>query len=413
MRRMPRYTNHSFDGCRGAHFTERMTTPPVSGVDLFADDVLLDPYPVYAGLRELGPVVRLPENDLYALTRYDTVRAALADWPSFSSDSIGFNPAVNEALAGTSLASDPPDHTRLRATLTENLSPRALRGLKGGVEAKADALVAELVAGGRFEAIDALARVLPLEVVADLIGFTGEARANMLRWGQAAMQVIGPMNRRTAESFPVAGELYAWCARVRAGDLAEGSVGRGIFEAEARGAIAPGTAGAIIHQYLGAGVDTTVAAIGNVVALFAAHPDQLALVREDPSLIPAAFHEVLRYWAPVNAWGRRATRDVVIDGALVPAGSRIAVLLGSGNRDPRHFEDPDTFLVRRNPADHLAFGYGPHGCAGQGLARLEAHAVIGALARRVSRIVTGPEVRVPGNITRSIDKLPVLEVTPV
>ncbi|MBD9731221.1 cytochrome P450 [Streptomyces sp. H28] len=389
-----------------------MSTPPTSDIDLFADEVLLDPYPAYAALRDLGSVVHLPENDVYALTRYDAIRGALADWESFSSTSIGFNPAVNEALAGTSLASDPPVHTQLRATLTENLSPRALRGLKGRIEAKADALVARLVEQGSFDAVDALARAFPLEVVADLIGFTGEARDNMLRWGQAAMQVIGPMNQRTAENFPIAGELYAWCSQVRAADLAEGSVGRGIFDAEARGDIPAGTAGHIIHQYLGAGVDTTMASIGNIVALFGRHPDQLALVRENPSLVPSAFSEVLRYWAPIHAWGRRATRDVLVDGALIPEGAQVAVLFGAGNHDPRHYENPDAFLVERNPIDHLSFGYGPHGCAGQGLARLEAHAVIDALSRRVERLVLGPEDRVPGNITRSIEKLPVLEVVP-
>ncbi|MEU1213401.1 cytochrome P450 [Streptomyces sp. NPDC005790] len=390
-----------------------MTTPPISDVDLFADEVVLDPCPVYADLREQGPVVHLRKNDVYALTRYDVIRDALADWESFSSTSIAFNPAANEALTGTSLASDPPAHTALRAALTENLSPRALRGLRDGIETKADALVAELVKKGSFEAIDALARAFPLQVVADLIGFTGHVRDNMLRWGQAAMQVIGPMNQRTAENFPVAGELYAWCSQVGADDLAEGSVGRGIFDAEARGAIPSGAAGHIIHQYLGAGLDTTIAAMGNIVALFARHPDQLDLVRANPSLVPAAFNEVLRFWPPINAWGRRATKDITVDGTLIPAGAQVAVLLGSGNRDPRHYDNPDAFLVERNPVDHLSFGYGPHGCAGQGLARLEAHAVIEALARRVKRLVAGPEVRVPSNITRSIEELPVLEVAPV
>jgi cytochrome P450 len=389
-----------------------MTHPPTSWIDLFADEVVLDRYAVYAELRELSAVVHLPANDVYALTRYDAIRGALADWESFSSSSIGFNPMVNEALTGTSLASDPPIHAQLRATLTENLSPRALRGLKSQIDAKADALVAELVERGSFDAIDALARAFPLEVVADLIGFTGHVRDNMIRWGQAAMQVIGPMNQRTAESFPIAGELYGWCSTVTAEDLAPGSVGRGIFDAEARGAVPPGTAGHIIHQYLGAGVDTTIAAIGNIVALFAAHPDQLALVHQDPSLVPAAFNEVLRYWMPVHAWGRRATRDVEVDGATIPAGAQVAILFGSGNRDPRHYDDPDTFAVERNPLDHLSFGYGPHGCAGQGLARLEGHAVIEALARRVERIVVGPQMCVPSNITQGIDRLPVLEVVP-
>src|SRR5579871_843233 len=161
--------------------TTMSRTVATSELDLFADGVLLDPYPHYAQLRDLGAVVHLPTNGVYALTRYDVIRDALADWETFSSRSIGFNPEVNKALMGTSLASDPPVHTQLRAALTEHLTPRALRGLQTQIQAKAEALVDELVAQGSFEAIDALARAFPLEVVADLIGFTGHARDNMLR----------------------------------------------------------------------------------------------------------------------------------------------------------------------------------------------------------------------------------------
>lgn len=388
-----------------------MAEIPQSDIDLFDDAILVDPYAAYAELRDAGAVVHLPRNDLFVLTRYEQIRAALGDWESFSSASgIGFNPAVNEALQGTSLASDPPQHTELRAALTENLSPRALRAMKDGIEAKADALVADLVERGEFDAIDALARALPLEVVADLIGFTGDTRANMLRWGQAAMEVIGPMNQRTQESFPIAGELYGWCSSVTVGDLTPGSVGHGIFLAEEAGRIPRGSAGHIIHQYLGAGVDTTIAALGNAVALFARHPEQLALVRERPELIPSALNEVLRFWTPIHAWGRVAARDVEIEGVTIARGARVALLLGSGNRDPRHFDAPDTFDVTRNATDHLAFGYGPHGCAGQGLARLEGHAVIGALSRRVAHLEVATEVRLPSNVTRSIDELAVTAV---
>jgi cytochrome P450 len=387
------------------------TAPATADIDLFADGVLIDPYPTYAALRELGAVVYLPANDVYALTRYDAIRDALGDPETFSSvKAIGFNPGVNEALQGTSLASDPPLHTQLRATLSANLTPRALRGLGTQIDEKADALVARLAAGGGFEAIDDLARAFPLEIVSDLIGFTGEVKANMLRWGQAAMQVLGPMNQRTMENFEIAGELYAWCSAVTAEDLTEGSIGRGIFDAQSRGEIPEGAAGNIIHQYLGAGVDTTIAAIGNIVALFGRHPEQFELVRRDPSLVSAAFAEVLRFWVPIHAWGRKATRDVEIDGALVPAGAQIAILLGSGNRDERHYADADTFNVTRNPVDHLSFGYGPHGCAGQGLARMEGHAIISALAKHVQSFRLGDEVRVPSNVTRSIEELDVLDV---
>lgn len=387
-----------------------MAVPASSDIDIWADDVLLDPYPTYEALREQGAVVYLPKNDLYVLTRYDTIRDALADPSSFSSASLGFNPMVNEALQGTSLASDPPVHTQLRATLSANLTPRALRGLRVTINEKADHLVAELVRGGNFEAIDALARAFPLEIVADLIGFTGHVKENMLRWGQAAMQVLGPLNQRTQESFPVAGELYEWCSSVTAEDLAPGSVGRGIFDAEVRGDIPAGTAGHIIHQYLGAGVDTTIASIGNIVALLGRHPDQLELVRNNPELVPAAFAEVLRYWAPIHIWGRTATRDVEVESVTVPAGAQLGILFGAGNRDPRHYVDPDVFDVTRNPVDHLSFGYGPHGCAGQGLAKLEGHAVLEALARRVKVMTIAGESRLPSNITRSHEGLRVVDV---
>lgn len=384
--------------------------PPTSDIDLFGDDVLVDPVSAHSALREQAAVVHLPVNDIYALTRYDVIRDALGDWETFSSTSIGFNPMVNEALAGTSLRSDPPEHTQLRATLSANLTPRALRGLGKTIDEKADALVAQLGRRGDFDAIDELAREFPLEIVADLIGFTGEVKANMLRWGQAAMEVIGPMNRRTQENFPIAGELYGWCSQVTGADLAEGSIGRGIFDAETRGEIPEGSAGHIIHQYLGAGVDSTIASIGNIVALFGRYPEQFAKVREDETLVGSAFAEVLRYWTPINVWGRRVTRDVEIEGVTIPAGAQAAILLGAGNRDPRHYDDPDAFDVTRNPVDHLAFGYGPHGCAGQGLARLEAHAVIRALATQISSFEVGGEVRVASNITRSISELPVREV---
>ena len=387
-----------------------MTAPIESDIDIWNDDILVDPYPTYAALREQAGVVHLPKNDLYVLTRYDIIRDALGDPETFSSTSIGFNPMVNEALQGNSLASDPHTHTQLRATLSQNLTPRALRGLKVTIDEKADKLVAELAASGSFEAIDSLARAFPIEIVADLIGFSGHVKDNMLRWGQAAMQVIGPLNQRTQESFPIAGELYGWCSSVTAEDLTPGSIGRGIFDAETRGDIPEGSAGHIIHQYLGAGVDTTIAAIGNIVALFGRHPEQFELVRKNPELVPAAFAEVLRYWAPVHIWGRKATRDVEIDGVTIPAGAQVGILFGAGNRDPRHYENPDTFDVTRNPVDHLSFGYGPHGCAGQGLAKLEAHAVIEALARRVKTLTISDEVREPSNITRSLESLLVEKV---
>jgi cytochrome P450 len=301
-------------------------------------------------------------------------------------------------------------HTQLRAVLTENLSPRALRGLGEQIKANAQALVARLVKQPSFDAIDEIARKFPIGVVADLVGFQGQARENMLRWGQAAMEVIGPMNQRTAENFPVAGELYGYCSQVAQNDLVPSSVGWAVFEAEKKGAIPEGSARHIIHQYLGAGLDTTLAAIGNTIALFGRFPEEFAKVRADLSLVPSAFNEVLRYYSPVHVWSRVATQDSEVAGVMIPAGSRVAVVLGAGNHDPRHYQDPERFDVTRNPIDHLSFGYGPHGCAGQGLARMEGAAIIEALATQVKSFRIGDIARAPSNVTVSFDTVPVLEL---
>jgi cytochrome P450 len=124
-----------------------------------------------------------------------------------------------------------------------------------------------------------------------------------------------------------------------------------------------------------------------------AHPEQWDLVRADPAGIPAAYNEVLRYDAPLQVFGRRTTRDVDGDGVTIEAGAQVLLLYGSGNRDERHYPDPDRFDVTRNPVGHLIFGYGTHGCAGQALARIEAHPILGAHARRGRRIYIDPPVR--------------------
>jgi cytochrome P450 len=198
---------------------------------------------------------------------------------------------------------------------------------------------------------------------------------------------------------------------VQASDLTEGSIGRGVFDAADRGMIPREAAAGIIHLYIAAGLDTTIASIGNAIALLGANPEQYQLLRADPTLIGSTFNEVLRYWSAVHAWGRRVTTDVEIDGVVIPAGAQAAFLFGAGNHDPRHYDNADAFDVTRNPSDHLSFGYGPHSCAGQGLARLEAHAVLAAWCRRVASYTCGPEERVISNSTRSIDRLPVTVVS--
>ncbi len=374
-------------------------------VDIFSDEVLNDPYTTFAAMREAAPAVWLPANNVWALTRFKDIRAALLNWQSFSSNKVAFNDDMNNALTGTTLATDPPDHQPLRSALMENLTPRSLKSMKDDIDAKADEIVGRLAARGSFDAITDIARELPLQVVADLIGVQGEARSNILRWGEAAFNVLGPINQRTIQSFPVAGELFGWAVGVQAEDLAEGSLGRAIFAAAERGQIPRESCGPIIHQYVAAGMDSTIASIGNALWLLGRHPDQYQLLREEPSLIPSAFNETLRFEPAIHSFGRLLKDDFVIDDITIPGGSQVAVLYLAGNRDPRHYENPESFDVRRNPADHLSFGAGVHSCAGQGLARLEGHAAIEAVVRHIKSFTIGAPVRKLNNSSRGLESL--------
>lgn len=387
--------------------------PEISDIDLFSDEVMADPHETWRRLREAGPAVHLPTHDLWAIARYEDVRAALADPETFSSAQVAFNPQMNEVLQGTSLASDPPEHTKLRAVLSENLSPRALRSTKGRIDARADEMVRELAARSSFDGMADFANAVPVAIVADLIGIKeAGVREKMLAWGDAAMNCLGPMNERTGASFPLAGELFGWSHNIQASQLEEGSLGHAIFAAAERGEIAHESCGMIIHQYVAAGMDTTIASLGNALVLLAEHPEAYQALRQDPSLVSAVFAEVQRLQAPFPAAGRVTTRDVELGEVTIPKGAQVALLLGSGNRDERHYPNPDDFDITRNPTDHLAFGYGIHGCAGQGLARLEANAALTALAKYVESYRVGQTTRKLNNATRSFRTIEVLDVAP-
>ena len=386
---------------------------PTSDIDLWSDEVLLDPAEAFTALREQSAAVYLEKNDVWVITRYQEIRDTLGDWQRFSSNRVPFNPMAVQALRGTSLTEDPPTHTALRAALTENLSPRAMRRMKDEIDQKADAIVARLVEQGSFEGIDDLAAELPIQVVLDLIGVQGSKRDRILPWGFAAFNTLGPENARTFESFPVAGELHEWSHNIDPNELAEGSIGRALFDAAARGEIEYESCGKILHQYLAAGMDTTIAAIGYALKAFGEHPEQWQTLRDDPSLIPSAFNESLRYEALMHVQGRNTTSEVVVDGTVIPADAQLGVLFWAGNRDPRHYEEPDVFRIERNPVDHLSFGYGPHACAGQGLAKLEAHAVLSSLVKRVKSFEVGEAKRKINNSSRPLESVPVLSAVAI
>ncbi|WP_199796543.1 cytochrome P450 [Pseudonocardia dioxanivorans] len=389
---------------------ETAVTVPDSDIDLFTDEALTDPYPLFTALRGVGPVVRLPKYAFAVLTRYEDVRRALEDWETFSSASgVGLNPAINSAMSGTIINSDPPHHTSLRTVLSARLAPRALAQMKSSIVEKAERFVDELVDRRAFDAVTDLARTFPMAVVLDLLGFPEDGRDQLLRWGSATFDAMGPDNARSADALPVAAEMFAWLATSCTPDrMRSGGFATTIHEAAARGDIPQEAVIPLMAGYSIPAFDTTISTIASAISLFARFPEQWALVRADPGLIPAAINEVLRLEPPIPLFARVLTRPYR---GLLGAGERVLLLFGSANRDERKFVDADRFDVRRNPVDHLTFGYGIHGCPGQGLARMEIQALLAALARRVSRFeVTAPPRRELNNMTRALASLPVAVV---
>jgi cytochrome P450 len=383
---------------------------PSSDADLFADDILVDPYPAYEALRDQGPAVYLRRYDCWAVGRYADVRTVLRDHERFSSvDSVGYEPTLNVARRGTVIASDPPEHDVLRRVLSEKLAPRALGRAKEDIAARAEELVDDLVGRGSFDAVADLARVFPLTIVADLLGMPISARNEVLRFADASFNTFGPLNDRTRRALPVAEGLFdALTSMMTRDKLIPGGWGEAVYAAADRGLIRSDQVIPLLRSYLVASMDTTINAISNAVWLFAEHPAEWQTLRRDRDLLRSAFEEILRFEPPVQVFFRRVTTDVDVDGTRVPAGSRVAVLFGSANRDPRKWPDPDRFVVDRGPMDHVGFGYGVHGCAGQGLARVEAHVVLSALLDRVDTIrLTAPPRRHLNNVVRGFATIPI------
>ncbi|WP_328606597.1 cytochrome P450 [Amycolatopsis sp. NBC_00345] len=385
----------------------------VRSIDLFSNEVLADPYPAYRLLRDAGPAVYLERIDAWVLARDASVRTALTDWETFSSAAgIALTDGVNQALKGMVLASDPPEHDQLRAVMSERLAPRVLGGFRGSVREQADIMVRDLVYRRSFDAVDDLARAFPVAVLLDLIGLPEDGRDQVLRWADGAFNAFGPDNERLRQALPVSRHKIDYLASVVAsGRLTPGSIGHGIYEAAERGEISHESCVNLLAALVDAGLDTTINAMSNVALLFSEHPEQWERLRADRTRIPAAFNEILRLETPVQAFARGVTTDYDLDGVTLPAGARALLLYGSANRDERAWTEPEKFDIGRDASQHLAFGRGIHVCAGQGLARLEAHALLSALLEHVARFETGEPERRLNNTVRGLSHLPTT-VTP-
>lgn len=385
------------------------STIPTYRPDVYSREAILDPYPHYDRMRALGPVVRLSKQRVLAVTRYDDCKQVLLDDTTFvSGRGVALNPVANRLSRGTTLNSDGDEHDRRRKILASRLTPKALRSMRDEVEQRADAVVAAAVEKGHVDGVSDIAEALPTSFVPDLIGWPQEGRENLLRWAGATFDSLGPVNGQTLRTAPsTIGMMRFARSVVRRGAVQPGSMGADLLEKAESGEIQRGECPALMIDYLAPSLDTTISAIASALMLLAEHPDQWAALKADPSLIPNTVNEVVRLESPLRAFARHVERDTEIGGVAVSAGSRVAVFYASANRDERVWDDPTSFDITRDAAAQLGFGQGAHGCAGQGLARLETQSILRSIVSRVDRIeLTGQPTWGLNNIIHKLDHLP-------
>lgn len=381
--------------------------------DPFSIEFFADPFPIHEKLREAGPLVYLDKWGVYGVARYEQVHAVLNDPETFcSSRGVGLSDFAKEKPwrpPSIILEADPPAHTRTRAVLNQVLSASAMRPLRAHFTALAEEKVDELLTRGSFDAIPDLAEAYPLSVFPDALGLKQEGRENLLPYASLVFNAFGPPNELRMEAIERSAPHQAYvAAQCQRDNLAPGGLGACIHAQADAGAITHDEAPLLVRSLLSAGIDTTVNGIGAAVYSLARFPDQLAKLRADPSLARNAFEEAVRYESPVQTFFRTTTREVEIGDHIIGEGEKVLMFLGAANRDPRRWDNPDSYDITRRTSGHVGYGSGIHMCVGQLVARLEGEVMMSTLARKVGSIeITGEVQRRYNNTLRGLESLPV------
>jgi len=380
--------------------------------DLFAPGVIANPYPWYRLLRESSPLHRVPAREVWVLSRYADVRAALLDHQVFSS-AEGI--AYGRERTFDMITSDPPEHTRLRKLVNRSFTPRVIARIEERIRVIAGAMLDEAVERGTADWVRDVASPLPITVIAEMLGIAATDRADFKRWSDAILRLIGgdsgPAERASLETSR--GEFLDYLRDVMAqrrrgpsggedliGVLLEATGGEQLTEAEVL---------SFCLLLLVAGNETTTNAISNGLLALHEHPDELVRLARFPDLLGAAIEETLRYDAPIQGLFRTVRSAVALPSGELPAGARVLLLYGSANRDGGVFPDGDSFRLDREPAGSLTFGAGVHACLGVSLARMELR-LLGedVLRRRLRVLPAGQNERAQTPLTRGLTAMPVL-----
>jgi len=388
---------------------------PICDIDLYSDEVMGDLYPYVKSMRDLAPVVWLSKYHVYYATSYEAVLRGLSAPRGLSSvGGIGLRDMSLSGLPAraTLVGADPPNHTRHREIILRVLSPTAISKLESLMETAASRTIDQLLERGSVDMVADIIRPFTVSVLGDAVGIPRENRGHLAVLGDMILASVGPANRRyeLAVRDAVQGGSIDWAQRMsRREMLAPQSIGADIYATVDNGLITEDEAADLVSMFLFGALDTTIYSFTNGVRNFLDHPDQWHLLRNDPSLVRGAFEEVLRYNVPVQQMYRNITMTMSLDGVRVEQGRRIGFSIAAANRDPKRFAEPDRFDIRRKTLGHLGFGAGIHACVGQMVAKMEARAFFGCLARRVEALEwTGTPQRLVTGGLASVHGLPVM-----
>jgi cytochrome P450 len=377
---------------------------PTVDVDLYADSVVEDSTAAFQRIRDAGPVVRLPRNRMWAMGRFEDVRAALRDEELFTSDhGVAANSLINLTGRKSILFSNGQTHAIRRQVQMRSLGAKALAPTADRLDAEADAIVKGLVGVGEFDAVRDFSSCLPVRVVADLIGLRVSSD-QLLAWAATAFDQLGPFNRRWWNSGPSSIGLYVHMLRLNRTRFLPGSWAASVFDAADRGEIGRFEARMMIIDFVAPGL---ILATTHMLWLLGRNPEAWQRLRRDPALIPAVVVEAVRMSSPVRCFTRRLSHDAEVGGVRLRRGDRVAMLFGSANMDERHYPDPTRFDLDRPPGGNLGWGNGPHTCIGIHLAKLEMQALLRALVAHVETIETVKDPpRIRNNTLQGIAALP-------
>jgi cytochrome P450 len=368
-----------------------VTTTTASDVyyDPYDVEIDRDPYPVFRRLRDEAPLYYNQPHDFYALSRFDDVDRGLANRDTFISGRGGILELIKADLEmppGVVIFEDPPTHTIHRSLLSRVFTPRKVAALEPKIRELCAACLDPLVGADGFDFVTDLGALMPMRVIGMLLGIPEEDQQGIRDRVDANLRTEAGQPMRVSENF-VSGEQFAeyidWRAEHPSDDIMTDLL-NAEFEDET------GTVRRLRRDELltyitvvsGAGNETTTRLIGWAGKVLAEHPDQRRELVDDPSLIPGAIEELLRFEPPAPYVGRYVAKDIDLHGQTVPAGSAMLMLLGSANRDDRKHPNGDTFDIHRTGTPHLTFGYGPHFCLGAALARLEGRVALDEVLKR-------------------------------